>query len=269
VNEGVERLHPALPWAFGSRSVLLAASARETAGVIVGSFTENRAFQIPPSEPSVELPGPGREAVGIDSRLWGVSRMKAPKAWAVTRGEGVIVAVVDTGVDASHPALANNIALNEAEKNGRAGVDVDGNGYVDDVTGWDFFSKDSNPDDNEGHGSHVAGTRRATLLLKTFLRRTRCQDPCRKTHNNRGASREDAVVKGILYAADRGAKVSNCSRGGAPEAPDYSAVLFDAIKHAGEKGALLVAAAGNDGSNNDRKPSYPSNYQLENVMAVA
>lgn len=269
-NTGVERLHPALPWAFGSRPVLLAASAREAAGVVAGSFTENRSFQIPPREDAQELPGPVREARGVDSRLWGVTRMKASQAWNATRGEGVLVAVVDTGIDASHPALIKNIVVNDAEKSGREGVDDDNNGYVDDVEGWDFYSKVADPDDDQGHGSHVAGTIAGDLASQEFYGvAPGARLLAVKTHNNRGASREDAVVKGILYAADRGAKVINCSWGGAPEAPDYSQVLFDAIKYAGEKGALLVAAAGNDGSNNDRKPSYPSNYQLENVMAVA
>lgn len=263
-NAEVERLHPALLWVFGKSTTLAKAAARETKGVVSGSFSPNRDFQLP------ALPADVREDFSVDNRLWGVVRMKAPAVWHVTRGEGVLVAVVDTGVDLSHPALSANLAVNMAESAGEEGVDDDGNGYVDDVNGWDFFGNRANPDDDQGHGSHVAGTIAGNATKENFFGvAPSAQILAVKTHNARGASREDAVVKGILYAADRGAKVINCSWGGAPEAPDYSQVLFDAIEYAGSKGALLVAAAGNEGSNNDRSPTYPSNYELGNVMAVA
>ena len=168
-NAGVERLHPALPWAFGSRSVLLAASARETAGVIVGSFTENRAFQIPPSEPSVELPGPVREAFGIDSRFWGVSRMKAPKAWAVTLGEGVIVAVVDTGVDSSHPTLAYNIALNEAKKMAAPVLMKMVTVTLTMLPDGTSFLRTQTPTTMKVTAATLQEQLRATLILKTFF----------------------------------------------------------------------------------------------------
>ncbi|MCA2959233.1 MAG: S8 family serine peptidase [Silvanigrellales bacterium] len=263
-NPTVVRLHPALLWAFGDSAVLARASAREGKGIVAGSFSQNRSLQLPKEPLSLQ------EDFAIDTRLWGVVRMGAPEVWDVTRGEGVLVAVVDTGVDLQHPALVPNLAVNAAEKEGKKGVDDDGNGYVDDVDGWDFYDSRASPDDDQGHGSHVAGTIAGNLVKDEFFGvAPAARILAVKTHNGRGASREDAVVKGILYAADRGAKVINCSWGGAPEAPDYSQVLFDAISYAGSKGALLVAAAGNDGSNNDRNPSYPSNYELGNVMAVS
>ena len=281
-HSDVERLHPRLLWAFGDRATLSRALVREAAGVDASSFTPNRAFQIPVSPLSDEgdvssdgldarlertRPNP---AIALDSRLWGIARLHAPKVWSATRGEKVLVAVIDTGVDLKHPALASKVEVNAAEKNGRAGVDDDGNGFIDDVFGWNFFSNTASPEDDQGHGSHVSGTIAGELAEKEFYGvAPGARVLAVKTHDGTGASREDAVVKGILYAADRGAKVINCSWGGEPEAPDYSQVLFDAIKYAGDKGALLVAAAGNDGEDNDRVKSYPSNYDLPNVLAVA
>jgi subtilisin family serine protease len=267
---GVERLHPELLWAFGDASVLASAAARESVGAVEGTLLPNRAFELPRVEIDASESAQTREATVVDKKVWGVVRMGAPDAWSVTRGEGVLVAVVDTGVDLKHPALEDRLEINAAEKNGQPGVDDDGNGYVDDVHGWDFFGGVADPDDDQGHGSHVGGTIAGEAQSEAFYGvAPGARLLAVKTHNARGASREDAVIKGILYAADRGAKVINCSWGGAPEAPDYSQVLYDAIEYAGRKGALLVAAAGNDGSDNDREATYPSNYNLGNVMAVA
>jgi thermitase len=222
----------------------------------------NRSWKLPAS--------PVLKTEQIDSKLWGVTQIGAEKIWPSNRGEGVLVAVVDTGVDRNHPALETQVARNSVEEMGEAGIDDDGNGFVDDIFGWDFEKGDNNTLDDQGHGSHVAGTIAGNLLEKNFCGvAPSAQILAVKTHSRTGESREDAVVKGILYAADRGAKVINCSWGGAPEAPDYSQVLFDAIEYANNKGALLVAAAGNDGSNNDTRPTYPANYELPNILTVA
>jgi len=85
--------------------------------------------------------------------------MDAPRAWqCVTSGSQVIIGVIDSGVDWHHPELSGNIWINEAEQNGTAGVDDDGNGYIDDIRGWDFVDNDNDPMDYAGHGTHVAGT---------------------------------------------------------------------------------------------------------------
>jgi subtilisin family serine protease len=90
-----------------------------------------------------------------------------------------------------------------------------------------------------------------------------------KTHNNKGEGSKASVVKGILYAADMGARVLNCSWGGAPEASEFDQLLFDAIEYANKKGAVLVASAGNSSENNDTGTHYPSNYDLPGVISVA
>ena len=104
------------------------------------------------------------------SELWGMHNtgqsggtpnadIDAPEAWSLrTNAENIIVAVLDTGIDYTHEDLQQNMWVNEAELNGLPGVDDDGNGYIDDIYGWDFADQDSNPNDQHGHGTHVAGT---------------------------------------------------------------------------------------------------------------
>ena len=96
------------------------------------------------------------------SNDWNVNSINAPEAWAQGyTGQGVVVAVVDTGVDMNHPDLVSQIWVNPGEIAGN-GIDDDHNGYVDDRSGWDFSAGDNNPDDGNGHGTHVAGTSRPT-----------------------------------------------------------------------------------------------------------
>jgi subtilisin family serine protease len=205
------------------------------------------------------------------SKLWGISKIQSPTAWNVTRGSAdVIVAVVDTGIDFNHPALKGNMWINAAEQNGRAGVDDDGNGYVDDVHGGDFISGKPTPMDDEGHGSHVAGTIAGHLPDEDFYGvAPQVRLMAIKTHNTKGEGSKSSVVKGILYAADNGARVLNCSWGGAPEAAEYDQLLFDAIAYANKKGAVLIASAGNNAANNDTGMHFPSNYDLDGIISVA
>ncbi|MEI8027100.1 MAG: S8 family peptidase [Pseudomonadota bacterium] len=203
--------------------------------------------------------------------LWGIKRVAAPQAWAKgIDGEGVVVAVVDTGVNYNHPAISQNMWVNEAEKNGKPGVDDDGNGLVDDIYGYDFIGNKADPKDDMMHGSHVAGTI-AGLNAKDFFYGVapNARIMAVKTHSSAGEGTEESVVKGILYAADMGAKIINCSWGGAPEAENESKVLYDAIVYASSKGAVVIASAGNDSKNIDVKPSYPASYQTDNLIAVA
>ncbi|BAU47851.1 peptidase S8 [Sulfurifustis variabilis] len=191
----------------------------------------------------------------------------APEAWDLQTGsESIVVAVIDTGVDYNHPDLAANIWTNPGEIPGN-GVDDDGNGYVDDVHGYDFFGDDADPLDDHGHGTHVAGTIaavgdngvgvagvnwRARVMAVKFL-------------NSSGSGSTSDAIGGILYAADMGARVTNNSWGGGA----FSQALQDAIVTANNAGILFIAAAGNSGLNNDVSPSYPANYAVPNVVAVA
>jgi serine protease len=150
------------------------------------------------------------------------------------------------------------------------GRDNAGNGYVDDIIGWDFAHNDNDPRDFDGHGTHVAGTigamsdnglgvagvawKVSMMALKIFP-------------DGDGGAGNGTVARAIRYAADNGAQMSNNSYGGA----SYSKVIYDAISYAGSKGHLFVAAAGNEGLNNDTSlwRSYPASYDLPNIVSVA
>ncbi|MBI3466962.1 MAG: S8 family serine peptidase, partial [Planctomycetes bacterium] len=218
------------------------------------------------------------------SQLWGLNNtgqtggtsgadIGAPQAWDATTGSGnTIVAVIDTGVDYAHPDLAANMWINAAELNGRRNRDDDGNGYVDDVYGYDFVNNDGDPMDDHNHGTHVAGTIGAVgnngigvtgvnwnvrIMALKFLDAT-------------GNGSESDAIEAINYAVANGATISNSSWG----STDVSQALADAIDQARLAGHIFVAGAGNGnafgiGQDNDRTPFYPASYDLDNIVAVA
>lgn len=209
-------------------------------------------------------------------RQWGLANIHAGEAWDITPGKPeVVVAVIDTGVDYRHPDLQGNIWINTAELNGVAGVDDDGNGYVDDIRGWDFAGDDAkntvadnDPMDVEGHGTHVAGIIAAAGNNGLGIAGINWQAKIMalKVVVNNGQYLEDfAVIKAIHYAIDQGAKIVNCSFGGSARS-DEEEGAFTALKNAG---VLAVCAAGNSSQNTDLKANYPSGYNLDNIISVA
>ena len=195
----------------------------------------------------------------------------AQEAWSVSTGSpNVTVAVIDTGVDLSHPDLAANGWVNEGEDCAgcRAnGVDDDGNGYVDDWRGWDFVNGDNNPTDDNGHGTHVAGTIAAVgnngLGVVGVTWSTKIM-PLKFLSATGSGSVADAI-SAILYANGMGVPILNNSWGG----DDFSQALLDAIEQTDANGALFVAAAGNSFTDTDASPNYPSGYGSPNVISVA
>ena len=189
----------------------------------------------------------------------------APEAWDVTTGSaGVAVAIIDSGVDTAHPDLAPNVFRNPGETAGNR-VDDDRNGLVDDVSGWDFVGGDPIPEDGDGHGTHVAGTIGARgndgfgiagVAWRTSL------VPLRVLGTNGEGTVSDAIGA-YLYAARMNLRVANLSLGG----PEFSRAERDAI--AAAPNTLMIAAAGNDGADNDVTGSYPCNYDLPNLVCVA
>jgi len=193
----------------------------------------------------------------------------APEAWDIITDSNVIVAVLDTGIDYTHPDLAANMWINEAELNGTPGVDDDDpcNGYIDDVYGWDFADDDNNPTDYLGHGTHCAGTIGASgnndLGVTGVCWNVRIMNL--KIFPNYG---EETFISGAIdaieYAVYNGATIlSNSWRG-----YNYSQSLKDAIDISDANGILFVAAAGNEGYNNDSSPSYPASYDCNNIISV-
>ncbi len=196
----------------------------------------------------------------------------AAGAWDVNTGSGsLVVAVIDTGVQYTHADLAANMWTNPFEIPGD-GIDNDGNSLIDDYYGYDFANNDGDPMDDNGHGTHVAGTIGAVGdngLGVTGINWD-IQIMALKFLGADGSGTSDAAIEAISYAVAHGAQISNNSWGGDP----YSQAMFDVIAAARSQGHLFVAASGNGnafgvGLNNDVNPFYPAGYELDNVLAVA
>ena len=178
-------------------------------------------------------------------------------------GNNVLVAVIDTGVDRTHLDLQSRLWINPLDPGGN-GVDDDNNGLVDDFRGWDFFDNDNDPTETvvqqsnsvSGHGTFIAG------LISLIAPGARIM-PIRAFGSD-GTADAFSVASAIKYAADHGAQVINLSFG----SPTDSTVLRDAIDYARQRGAVLVAALGNENADTDIRPQFPANYRL-NVMGVA
>ncbi len=189
----------------------------------------------------------------------------ATDAWDVTTGANVPIAVVDTGVDYTHPDLAPNMWTNPADP--ANGVDDDHNGFVDDVHGADYVDEDASPMDDAGHGSHVAGIIGAKGNNTAGVAGLNWDSKIMalKFLDADGEGNTADAANSIDYAVSHGARVINASWGG----PALSMALYQAVRRAGDKGVVFVAAAGNDGENSDVKPDYPAAFDLPNVISVA
>ncbi len=194
--------------------------------------------------------------------------INAERAWEIQTGtREKIVAIIDTGIDWSHPDLAENMWVNEAEQNGKAGVDDDNNGVVDDIYGYNAITGTGNAKDDQGHGSHCAGTigARANNGIGVAGVNWNVRMMAVKFLDAGGSGSLADAIKAIDYATKMGANVMSNSWGGG----GFSQTLMDAIKRSNDAGAIFIAAAGNEYNNNDNSPTYPSTYQVENVMSVA
>lgn len=208
-----------------------------------------------------------------NGRLWGLNNIGAfgvdiePEgAWDITTGSrDVIVGVLDTGVLYSHNELENQMWENPGEVPGDE-IDNDENGYVDDVYGMNALSDGGDPLDDEGHGTHVAGTIAAAansggpvvgVAWDVRIMGLKVLGPFGGTSSD--------VMQGFEYGVEQGCKVINASLGGGGR----SQSMFEAIARAQQRGVLLVAAAGNSGLDTDIFANYPSNYDLDNVISVA
>jgi subtilisin family serine protease len=193
---------------------------------------------------------------------WNVNMVDAPEAWAKGyTGSGIVVAVVDTGVDRNHLELSSNIWTNSDEI-ANDGIDNDNNGFIDDFYGWNFVDNSNNTLDVYGHGTHVSGT---IAGLKNNVGVTGIAYDAKimpvKVLSDSGSGSYWGVAQGIRYAVDNGAKVINMSLGG----PSPDTGLQQAVKYASDHGVIVVMAAGN---NSESQPIYPGYYALEHGLVV-
>ena len=245
------------------------------AGGGIGSIPELNTFQPTSRKINLNQARPAasekRPTDQYYDRLWGMEDLNAPTAWATkTDASPIIVAVVDTGVDYNHVDLAPNMWKNNGEiPNDR--IDNDGNGYVDDVYGYDFIANDSNPIDDHSHGSHCSGTIGALgngpqgsngnrgvagVCWKVRIMAIRILGAQRGSYD---------PAEHVKYAVDNGAKVLSNSW---TSFTSYSDSLKRAIDYARDNNVIYVAAAANENKNNDARPHYPSSYPNANVIAV-
>jgi putative cell wall-binding protein len=189
----------------------------------------------------------------------------APEAWDLETGSAnVVVAVIDTGVDYTHPDLADNMWVNPAEVPGN-GIDDDSNGYVDDVHGVDAYRDDGNPMDTHGHGTHVAGIVGASGYNSIGISGVNWDVSVMalRVADDAGIMWGSTIIEAIDYAREQGVTVINCSWGG--EGTD--AMLYNAM--ANTPGILYVCAAGNDGTDLDGPEDfYPAGWDLPNILTV-
>ncbi len=193
------------------------------------------------------------------SKAYGIGKVGADKAWELHKGtKDMVVAVIDTGIDYNHEDLAFNVWRNPNPTKG-------------DVVGYNFIHNDGLPFDDQGHGTHCSGsvgavggngigvagvTQRVSIMGVKFL-------------SAEGSGTTEGAIKSIDYAVENGAKVLSNSWGGPMDGNNNA--LQDSIRRAEAKGVLFIAAAGNDGKNNDNasQASYPAAFNNENIIAVA
>ncbi|HVK62777.1 MAG TPA: S8 family peptidase [Bdellovibrionales bacterium] len=287
----------------------LNAKDRARLAKILASHPDDFPFPIPgggqppadnPAIPAVGTGG-GSGADPLFSKQWGMNDIGTNKS-GTAKGDGVVVAVIDTGVDYTHEDLVQNLWRNKGEMGKDAqgrdmssnGVDDDGNGFIDDVIGWDFVSNDNKPFDlamglidilmnggNPGHGTHCAGNvagrgnngkgitgvaPNAQIMSIRFL-------------GEKGGGTTADAVKSINYAVKNGAQVMSNSWGSSGEDPNEAEdnkALRDAVVAAENAGVLFIAAAGNGdqmgkGYDNDssKVPAYPASYDNDIIVSVA
>ena len=222
----------------------------------------------PVNQPSTE---------GVDMNIWSAWE-HYPLSKEETRT--VTIAIIDTGIDYRHPDLKDQMWVNPNEIPDN-GIDDDGNGYVDDIYGWDFYNNDAtichytetengyiaHPDDNDNHGTHIAGIIAATannsIGISGVASNVNIQIMSLKIHGGSSSSGSVAnAIKAIRYAEAMGADICNLSWG----TINYNQALELAIR---ESSMLFITAAGNNGINNNSTPMFPASLRLPNLISVA
>ncbi len=202
---------------------------------------------------------------------WALEKIDLRRAWGIEKGsEDIIIAVVDTGVDYNHEDLRSRIWINKREIPNN-NIDDDGNGYIDDIIGWDFFDspetklkidhidRDNDPMDEDGHGTHIAGI--IAGIPNNSIGIAGITWGCKIMPLRAGSKilEDDDLASAIVYAVENGANIINMSWGD----DNLSFVIRDVTEYAYRKGCVLVGAVGND---DEQKIIYPANFN--HVIAV-
>ena len=204
-------------------------------------------------------------------KQWSLKDIEILKAWKETKGKrNIVVAVIDTGIYKEHPCLKRNLWRNKKEIPGNK-IDDDGNGFVDDIHGWNFVNNNNNIQDRHGHGTHIAGIIAATgkttgtpdcwmigVAPNVTLMTLKYFDSGNQKNNVKN------TIKSIKYAVQNGAAIINYSGGG----PGFNQDEQTAIAKAADKGIIFISASGNESSEIGKDKYYPASYNLPNIISL-
>lgn len=220
-----------------------------------------------------------QQNAALNGQLWGLNNegqtggkvdadVDAPEAWTINQGAtqsegGPLIAVIDTGINYNHEALAGNIWTNPGEIPGD-GIDNDNNGVIDDVHGFNAAADSGDPLDDNDHGTHCAGSIAANGANPKGLYGVATKGNMMgvKFLTGSGGGTLADAIESVLYATKMGARVTSNSWGGG----GFNQALYDAFK---SSPAMHIIAAGNESNNNDSRPAYPATFDLPNVISVA
>ncbi|MCA9791016.1 MAG: S8 family serine peptidase [Candidatus Eremiobacteraeota bacterium] len=262
--------------AFGGELVQLKLPANLSVAQAMAAMNKDERVIYAECNAKRELLGDPVTPNDLDPALWGLNNtgqdggtadadIDAPEAWALTHGSrsGPVIAVIDTGVDYNHQDLAANIWTNPNEIAGD-GIDNDGNGVIDDVHGYNATNDSGDPMDDNDHGSHCSGTiaGRGNNGEGVVGVNWNAQVMGVKFLTGSGSGTLADAIKGVMYASQNGARITSNSWGGG----GFNQALKDALA---ASPALHIFAAGNESNDDDRRPTYPSAFDLDNIVSVA
>jgi|GEM_PF-5547914 len=220
----------------------------------------------------IDLSSLGSPPSSTDDYTQSSANVQVKNSWAIQKpynqGDKIVVAIIDTGLDRNHLLFKDSGSIweNLAEKNGTPSLDDDGNGLVDDINGWNYVNQSSNINDNNNHGTHVAGIVLGVGqdIFVSSVRESKIRIMALKFLDSTGSGTTSSAISAIEYAVNKGARVINNSWGG----PSYSQSLDEAYAAAYNAGVVIVSAAGNSGTDNETTPMYPANFNTPSNISV-
>jgi subtilisin family serine protease len=272
-SHSVTRLAQPFPKAFSSddlmHTYLIEFSDFSNVDAFISELKESNAVEYAEKVPLNKITLTPNDPFYNSSQMWGLFQINAGTAWNVSTGSSsIVVAITDNAIEIAHPDLVNQLWVNTGEIPGN-NIDDDNNGYIDDVNGFDVGDNDGDPSpltSSWDHGTHVSGTIGAESNNNIGVASIGYGVSIMAVKSTPDASGSNSVndgYNGIYYATINGADVINCSWGGT----GFSTTGQNIVNFAWNSGSIVVAAAGNDGTDNDATPHYPSNYS--NAIAVA